>query len=130
MEERDFHLLQNGKKLHDRYVIEDILGEGGFGITYKGRDELLGVQVAIKEFYPHGIVVRNNSVDDSVTVTSTQQKDIFDRGKQKFLEEAKVIARFINQDGIVNVTDFFESNNTAYIVMEYLQGITLKEYIK
>lgn len=118
-----------GTKLNGRYIIEDVLGEGGFGITYAGRDELLGVKVAVKEYYPQGIVVRNNSVDDVVTVTYAKQKDVFNKGKTKFLEEARVIAKFNDQEGIVNVTDFFEANNTAYIVMEYLDGITLKEYI-
>ena len=83
----------------------------------------------MKEYYPQGIVVRNNSVDDVVTVTYAKQKDVFNKGKTKFLEEARVIAKFNDQEGIVNVTDFFEANNTAYIVMEYLDGITLKEYI-
>ena len=129
MEERDYHSLQKGTKLNERYIIEDVLGEGGFGITYAGRDELLGVKVAVKEYYPQGIVVRNNSVDDVVTVTYAKQKDVFNKGKTKFLEEARVIAKFNDQEGIVNVTDFFEANNTAYIVMEYLDGITLKEYI-
>lgn len=129
MEERDYHLLQKGKTLNNRYIIEKILGEGGFGITYMGTDKLLGVRVAIKEYYPQGVVTRNNSVDDVVTATYAKQKDIFNKGKEKFLDEARVIARFNDQDGIVNVTDFFEANNTAYIVMEYLDGITLKEYI-
>lgn len=129
MEERDYHLLQKGRKLNGRYIIEKVLGEGGFGITYVGVDELLGVKVAIKEYYPQGIVTRNNSVNDVVTATYAKQKDIFHKGKEKFLSEARVVARFNEQDGIVNVTDFFEANNTAYIVMEYLDGITLKDYI-
>lgn len=94
MEERDYHSLQKGTKLNERYIIEDVLGEGGFGITYAGRDELLGVKVAVKEYYPQGIVVRNNSVDDVVTVTYAKQKDVFNKGKTKFLEEARVIAKF------------------------------------
>ena len=94
MEERDYNSLQQGTKLNGRYIIEDVLGEGGFGITYAGRDELLGVKVAVKEYYPQGIVVRNNSVDDVVTVTYAKQKDVFNKGKTKFLEEARVIAKF------------------------------------
>ena len=95
MEERDYHSLQKGTKLNGRYIIEDVLGEGGFGITYAGRDELLGVKVAVKEYYPQGIVVRNNSVDDVVTVTYAKQKDVFNKGKTKFLEEARVIANLM-----------------------------------
>ena len=68
------------------------------------------MKVAVKEYYPQGIVVRNNSVDDVVTVTYAKQKDVFNKGKTKFLEEARVIAKFNDQEGIVNVTDFFEAN--------------------
>lgn len=130
MEERDYHLLQEGRKLNNRYVIERVLGEGGFGITYLGTDTLLNVKVAIKEFYPHGIVTRNNSVDDEVTVSYSRQSDTFRRGKQRFLEEAQIVAKFKSQEGIVDVTDFFEANNTVYMVMEYLDGITLKSYLQ
>ncbi|MBQ9157072.1 MAG: serine/threonine protein kinase, partial [Eubacterium sp.] len=129
MQDRDLHVLSPGTKLNNRYVIDGIIGEGGFGITYKGRDELLRVTVAVKEFYPHGVVVRNNTVNDNLTVTNMAQNEMFERGKEKFLQEAQIIAQFVDQDGIVNVTDFFEENNTAYIVMEYLSGVTLKEYI-
>ncbi|MBQ9156291.1 MAG: serine/threonine protein kinase [Eubacterium sp.] len=130
MQNIDLHLLQPGRTLHHRYVIDNIIGEGGFGITYRGRDELLKVTVAIKEYYPHGVVVRNSTINDDVTVTSMAQSQTFERGKEKFLQEAQIIAQFGDQDSIVNVADFFEENNTAYIVMEYLSGITLKEYIR
>lgn len=130
MENRDIHVLKKGKKLNNRYVIDEILGEGGFGITYSGQDELLAMKVAIKEYYPHGFVTRNNMYDEVITVTQTKYDDIFQKGKQKFLKEARSLARFNKEEGIVNVTDFFEENNTAYIVMEYLDGITLKEYLK
>lgn len=130
MEERDYHLLREGRRLNNRYIIRKVLGEGGFGITYFGRDTLLDVNVAIKEFFPQGVATRNNSVNDMVTVSYAGQKENFQRGKMKFLEEAKIVARFKYQPGIVDVTDYFEANNTAYIVMEYLDGITLKQYIR
>lgn len=130
LDNRDFHILQEGRILNKRYVILDILGEGGFGITYKGHDQFLDITVAIKEFYPHGIVTRNNTVSDNITVTNSSMGDAFDRGRERFLNEAMIIAKFKAQDGIVNFKDFFEENNTVYIVMEYLQGITLRDYLK
>lgn len=128
--EEDYHLLKKGKKLNHRYVIQGVLGEGGFGITYIGWDELLGRKVAVKEFYPQGVVIRNNTVNDNVTVTYSGQKETFQRGKARFLSEARILARFTNVEGIVDVSDLFEANNTVYIVMEFLEGITLDKYME
>ena len=61
MEENSVHLLKNGRTLGSRYVIEGVLGEGGFGITYRGHDKTLDVEVAIKEYYPQGFVTRNTT---------------------------------------------------------------------
>ena len=130
MDERDFHYLKKETKLNGRYILKSVLGEGGFGITYYGEDDLFGNEVAIKEFFPQGIVTRNNEYTDNVTVTYAKQDEAFLAGKNRFIGEARVMAKFNGDQGIVNVTDFFEANNTAYIVMEYLDGITLKEYLK
>lgn len=130
MDERDLHYLKKETKLNGRYIITSVLGEGGFGITYYGVDDLFGNEVAIKEFFPQGIVTRNNEYTDNVTVTYAKQDEAFLAGKKRFIGEARVMAKFNGDQGIVNVTDFFEANNTAYIVMEYLDGITLKEYLK
>lgn len=130
MDERDLHYLKKETKLNGRYIIKSVLGEGGFGITYYGVDDLFGNEVAIKEFFPQGIVTRNNEYTDNVTVTYAKQDEAFLAGKKRFIGEARVMAKFNGDQGIVNVTDFFEANNTAYIVMEYLDGITLKEYLK
>ena len=130
MDERDLHYLKKETKLNGRYIITSVLGEGGFGITYYGVDDLFGNEVAIKEFFPQGIVTRNNEYTDNVTVTYAKQDEAFLAGKKRFIGEARVMAKFNGNQGIVNVTDFFEANNTAYIVMEYLDGITLKEYLK
>ena len=87
-------------------------------------------KVAIKEFFPQGIVTRNIEYEDAVTVTFVGEKDNYNKGKEKFLKEARIMARFSKDEGIVKAQDFFEINNTAYIVMEYLEGITLKQYLR
>ena len=129
MEENSVHLLKNGRTLGSRYVIEGVLGEGGFGITYRGHDKTLDVEVAIKEYYPQGFVTRNTTYSEELTVSQSKYTEMFQKGKEKFLSEARTLARFNRQEGVVSVTDFFETNNTAYIVMEFLDGITLKQYI-
>ena len=130
MDERDLHYLKKETRLNGRYIIKSVLGEGGFGITYYGEDNLFGSEVALKEFFPQGIVTRNNEYTDDVTVTYAKQDEAFLAGKRRFIDEARVMAKFSSDQGIVRVTDFFEANNTAYIVMEYLDGVTLKEYLK
>lgn len=123
------HQLKTGTFLKDRYLIGKSLGQGGFGITYIGLDTMLDVRVAVKEYYPNGISNRNHEASDHVTMTSTGA-DVYERGKLRFLQEAKTLARFYEEPGIVSVHDFFEDNNTAYIVMEYLDGITLKRFVE
>lgn len=130
MEERDLHYLKQNTELNGRYEIKSILGEGGFGITYYGVDSLFGKSVAIKEYFPQGLVTRNNELTNDITVTYAKQDEAYAAGKRRFISEARVMAKFNKDQGIVGVTDFFESNNTAYIVMEYLDGITLKEYLQ
>ena len=128
--EENLHCLRKGTRLIGRYTIECVLGQGGFGITYLGIDELHEKKVAIKEFFPQGIVTRNIEYQDTVTVTFVGEKDNYNKGKEKFLKEARIMARFSKDEGIVKAQDFFEINNTAYIVMEYLEGITLKQYLR
>ena len=129
MQERNVTVLKKGERLKDKYIIEDVLGEGGFGITYSGYDEILSIRVAIKEYFPHSLVTRNNEFTMSVSVSQTKYLDTFEEGKKKFLSEARTLAMFRAEEGIVSVNDFFSENNTAYIVMEYLEGFTLKEYL-
>ena len=128
--EENLHCLRKGTRLIGRYTIECVLGQGGFGITYLGMDELYQRKVAIKEFFPQGIVTRNTEYEDTVTVTFVEEKADYEKGKERFLKEARTMAKFSKDEGIVKVLDFFEINNTAYIVMEYLEGITLKQYIR
>lgn len=123
------HWLLPGTVLAGKYEVGAVLGEGGFGITYIGRDTNLDMKVAIKEYFPSGVVNRNNtsSMEISALVGDTQAN--FEKGKQGFLSEARTLAKFSNEQSIVSVRDFFEENNTAYIVMEYLEGIDLKDFI-
>ena len=128
--EENLHCLRKGTRLIGRYTIEGVLGQGGFGITYLGIDELHEKKVAIKEFFPQGIVTRNIEYQDTVTVTFVGEKENYEKGKERFLKEARTMAKFSKDEGIVKALDFFEINNTAYIVMEYLEGITLKRYLR
>mgnify|MGYP000516886521 FL=1 len=127
--EKNSYSLQRNTGLIGRYVIQEVLGQGEFGITYLGIDKLYGNKVAIKEYYPQKIAMRKAQYEDVVTVTSIEEKNNYDKGKKRFLDEAQVMARFNKNEGIVKILDFFEANNTAYIVMEYLEGITLKQYL-
>ena len=128
--EENLHCLRKGTRLIGRYTIEGVLGQGGFGITYLGMDELHKKKVAIKEFFPQGIVTRNIEYEDTVTVTLVGEKENYDKGKERFLKEAQTMAMFSKDKGIVKALDFFEINNTTYIVMEYLEGVTLKQYLR
>lgn len=130
MQEKGLHYLKPNMELNGKYVIQSVLGEGGFGIAYLGWDKLWEKKVAIKEFFPSGIAARIIDYGTEVTVTSRERFDIFEGGKQRFLKEAKLMAKCNDIPGVVNVRDYFEANGTAYIVMDYLDGITLKNYIQ
>ena len=124
------HHLQPGTLLAGKYEIGAALGEGGFGITYLGLNKKLDLKVAIKEYFPFGYVHRVATISSTVTERSeTADESFFEKGRERFLSEAKTLAKLYNQDGVVSVLDFFEDNNTAYIVMEYLDGETLKAYL-
>lgn len=124
------HHLRMGTRLNNRYLIQGVLGEGGFGITYVGMDEVLCQKVAVKEFFPRGAITRNNQrTNEVVSVYGTKAAN-FHQGEEKFLQEARTLAQFNNVAGVVRVQDFFRENGTAYIVMEYLEGITLKQYLQ
>lgn len=91
----------------------------------------LDMKVAVKEYYPNGLVNRNNTFSPTVNCSVSDDKaDFFVNGRKKFIQEARILAKFANERGIVEVRDFFETNNTAYIIMEYLEGQDLKEYLK
>jgi WD40 repeat protein/predicted Ser/Thr protein kinase len=117
--------LPLGTKLFGgKYSVGKVLGQGGFGITYMGADTVLSRPVAIKELFPEGCQ-RNGT---TVQPTRIPPSD-FSSMKQKFLDEARLLAS-LNHPGIVKVYDFFEENNTAYMVMEYLRGKSLAKLVE
>ena len=124
------HYLQPGTILEERYLVGSVLGAGGFGITYTGRDLKLDMKIAIKEYYPTGMVNRNNTISADITIDSEDSASFVEKGKSSFLGEARVLAKFCNEPNVVSVRDFFECNNTAYIVMDLLEGIDMQEYLK
>ena len=125
------HHLELCTILAGKYLVGMAIGEGGFGITYIGMDLNLEMRVAIKEYYPHGCAIRDMR-GHSCTVTSYEgnSQQYFKEGREKFINEARVLARCESLPEIVTVRDFFKENHTAYIVMEYVEGKTLKAYLK
>lgn len=120
--------LAPGTVLKGRYVVGKALGQGGFGITYIAWDEVFNRAAAIKEYLPLSLATRNTG-SPSVTCASENMKEDYEYGLRKFLDEARILAMFTDMPNIVNVQDFFRTNGTAYMVMEYIEGITFKEYI-
>jgi len=118
--------LTPGYKLH-WYIIKDILGQGGFGITYLAQDTNLNQLVAIKEFLPIEMAVREN--DASIHPVSGEQGENYHWGLERFISEAQTLARF-KHNNIVRVMTVFTENNTAYMIMEYEHGRGLHELLK
>ncbi len=124
------HHLKPGTVLNDKFMVGDTIGEGGFGITYIGLDLILERKIAIKEFFPSGFANRNNTFSNEVIINYEKEGAYFRTGVEHFLLEAKSIAKFHDEKSIVDVIAFFEENNTAYIVMEYVDGENLSDRIK
>lgn len=124
--------LPAGTVLTDRYVLGRVLGQGSFGITYIGRDVLLDSIIAVKEYFPKHHVHRNVMGDEGHRVCLYEEEDPaeYELMMGKFLDEAKRLTQFREVEGIVSVQDFFYENNTAYMVMDYIEGVSLKEYIE
>lgn len=123
------HHIPQRTVINDKYLIGKALGEGGFGITYLAWDLTCGIKVAIKEYFPSGYVSRVPK-SNNVIINSKQNQAASNRGLKRFIEEARNLAKIKNLTGIVTVRDFFSANGTAYIVMEYLDGISLKKYMQ
>lgn len=123
------YCLSPGTKLTDRYIIGETLGVGGFGITYKAWDVQLETVLAIKEYFPSSLVNRNSDSPELFLVANKREQE-FILGKQRFLDEARNMAKFSKHHNIVNVFNYFEANNTIYIVMEYLDGVTLSQALQ
>lgn len=120
--------LDKGTILNAVYEITDILGMGGYGITYKVIDRNTDRILAVKEYFPAHMVCRDPQSDD-VVLYDESLKMQYRKNIEGFLAEARNMARFNNHPNITHVYEFFEMNNTAYYVMEYIDGTSLKEYI-
>ncbi|MCC6363722.1 MAG: protein kinase [Bryobacterales bacterium] len=115
-------------ELHGQYLIGRVLGYGGFGITYIGWDKHLQRRLAVKEYFPSGVAMRSLSGHEVSAFSTHLQKD-FDYGLERYLEEARMVARFAHHPNILSVLNFFREHGTAYIVMEYLEGRTLEAHL-
>ncbi|MBR5949289.1 MAG: leucine-rich repeat domain-containing protein [Clostridia bacterium] len=116
-----------GTVIANRYVIGQAIGAGGFGIVYKAWDKKLESVVAVKEFFLSRLMTRAEGVN-SVIVNKKSQTEYTYR-KERFIAEARNMARFSENRSIPSVFEFFEENNTAYLVMELLEGMSLSDYL-
>lgn len=114
--------------LNDRYIIKKVLSKGGFSITYIAHDKTLNMSTVIKEFMPKDMLERSQGTTELI-VRYDEMQQSFAMGAKNFLDEARIVARFADCEGVVSVMDYFAENNTAYIVMPYIQGTTLSEFI-
>lgn len=125
----DAKYLSPGTVIHPPYQVARLLGHGGFGITYLGWDANLQFKVAIKEYLPHEFAVRDVKTG-TVTAKAGAAGEYFQVGLSRFLEEARTLAKFQQHPGIVSVLAFFPAFGTGYMVMEYVEGQTLKNYLQ
>ena len=108
------------------YVVGASRGQGGFGVTYIALDTETNERVAIKEYFPTYCSGRSGS---TWIQPYRGQEEAYSKGKERFLDEAKMLQSLSDLKGVVNVRDFFETNNTAYLVMEFLDGCSLKDQV-
>ena len=121
--------LQSGSVLQDgKYKIISVLGQGGFGITYLAEHTLLGKKVAVKEFFYKDYCNRDESTSH-ITVGTQSNTELVERFLKKFVKEAQTISQ-LHHPNIVEIYDIFSENNTAYYVMEYIEGTSLNEMVK
>lgn len=117
--------------LNGRYLTGRVLGQGGFGITYVGYDLTLGIKVAVKEYFPGGFAGRDGQLSASIRWSFTNsERQNWNGSLDNFLNEARKMAKLDEIPGIVRVRDCFKENQTAYIVMDYAEGVTLREYLR
>ncbi len=119
--------LRAGTVLNDRYIVGRVLGQGGFGITYVAFDTQLQAKVAIKEYMPSDIATRVEGT--TVSVMMDTKSDDFTYGAERFQEEARTLAKFIGHPNIAGVSSYFDENDTSYFVMDYIEGVSFKNYI-
>lgn len=116
--------------LNGKYLVGDVLGRGGFGITYIGFDLSLESRVAIKEYYPSGAAMRREGESELYWSSSYKFRSSREDAKNYFLKEARKMARVENIPSVVRVRETFLANETAYIVMDYVEGETLKARLR
>ena len=128
MRNNDSHLREGTLLQGGRYRIVRFIGSGGFGCTYEAEHTVLGVRVAVKEFFVRDFCNRDGSTS-RVSVATESKKELVSRLRRKFIEEAKALYR-LRHPGIVRVSDVFEENGTAYYVMDYIAGKSLQDLLK
>lgn len=116
--------------LNDRYMVGKVLGRGGFGITYIAKDIYKNTFCAIKEYMPTEYSQRDSGTDSIYPLTDKKSQYVFAHGREKFVEEAKTLYQLQNNPIVVDIIDYFTQNNTAYLVMEYLDGCDLRKYAR
>ncbi len=139
---KDYQQPENGMPpyeiLNGKYLVGKVIGIGGFGITYIGWDFYQSKKVCIKEYFPKGVAKREQTTTYS-TEYSTYSMDVFTVNTKKaaylgglkgYIKEAETLSKFYGMPGIVSVRDFFYGNKTAYIVMEYIDGINFRQFAK
>ncbi|MDD4312422.1 MAG: serine/threonine-protein kinase [Eubacteriales bacterium] len=123
------HQLECRSILAGAYLVGCVLGQGGFGITYTGWDLNLDLKIAIKEYYPLGYATRDSHTHISVLTLSGDKKELYQKGLERFVNEAKTLAKISRDNGIVGVRNFIYENGTAYIIMDFVEGETLKSLV-
>lgn len=144
---QDYRQVKNSLPLYEilngKYLVGKVIGVGGFGITYIGWDFYQGKKVCIKEYFPRGVAARLTEEEKAVhgeisvqysvdvyTQNTVQARNAYAYGLETYIKEAQTLSRFFTMPGIVSVRDFFYGNKTAYIVMEFIEGIDLRQYAK
>lgn len=126
---KELYYLMPGTVLHERYIIGEAVGAGGFGITYRAWDMTLNTMIAIKEFFQPSIMTRVPG-EKAVVVYSKKRTGEYKKALRLFLREARTTSLFSGDEKFCDTYDYFEENGTAYMVMEFLKGKTLKDHIK
>ena len=124
------HQLPVGTVLADKYLIGRALGQGGFGITYLGLEVNLNMVVCVKEFYPSSTVNRDSSQSMVVNCNTQTMEASYATSRERFIREAKSLAKFRDVPQIVSIYEFFQMNNTAYMVMEFVAGVDMVKYLR
>lgn len=126
---REIYHLHPEVMLAGRYMVGAVVAYGGFGILYRAWDTKLEIMVAVKEYFP-AVYVNRNPGEKEIFIYTSKKKGEFEQGLKGFLDEARNTSKFSSHPNIVNVYDYFQENGTAYMVMEFMEGMSLKEYTK